>query len=404
MVSWSHEAGSGTAAATPAISKTVPKAALGPPLVSPKRLPLASSATPPVGSVPPSPLLRSIEASVVMVVEPDASSKTEPRPLTPPKLVAPKRSPFASSVRPLAPSCCGLPTNEASVVMVFEPWAISKIVAGPLLPFGNMLNWVVPKMFPWASSVRPVTGNSPLKLLNEANVVMVFVPLAISKTVPRLEAPPPSVVPKRLPFESMVTPACGPPPLVPLNEASVVAVFEPLAISKTMPLPLAPPDVVVPKRLPLASSTTPPVRFARVLNVASVVRALLPLASSKTLPPSADELGTAVPKKLPLESSVTECRSPLPLFGASVEIVLDPWAISKTDPLPNPPTGGRAEDVALGVERQAANRAPAVTAVEHGDGDEVGGASIGASGAGRPGRQASPRMRSAGPDDFEAGE
>ena len=91
---------------------------------------------------------------------------------------------------------------------------------------------------------------------------MVIVPLpdATSNTVPSPDAPPPAVVPKRLPLLSSTSPATGAPPSVPLNEARVVIVLLPAAISNTVPWPNAPPSAVVPKRLPLLSSTKPPER------------------------------------------------------------------------------------------------------------------------------------------------
>ena len=66
------------------------------------------------------------------------------------------------------------------------------------------------------------------------------------------------MVPKRLPLLSSTRPACGLAPLVPLKEARVVMVPLPAAISNTVPSLVAPPLEVVPKRLPLLSSTRPP--------------------------------------------------------------------------------------------------------------------------------------------------
>ena len=49
------------------------------------------------------------------------------------------------------------------------------------------------------------------------------------------------VVPYRLPLLSMISAANGLAPLAPLNEASAVSVPLPLASSKTVPSPAAPP-------------------------------------------------------------------------------------------------------------------------------------------------------------------
>ena len=63
----------------------------------------------------------------------------------------------------------------------------------------------------------------------------------------------PVVVPKRLPLLSTISADMGLYPLVPLNEARVVIVLLPSAISKTVPSWSAASIVVVPKRLPLLS-------------------------------------------------------------------------------------------------------------------------------------------------------
>ena len=90
-------------------------------------------------------------------------------------------------------------------------------------------------------------GISPLVPLNEASVVIVPLPSASSKTVPQpIGSLRLSVVPYRLPLLSMIRRASGSAPSVPLNEARVVIVPLPLAISKTVPSPLAPPVSVVP--------------------------------------------------------------------------------------------------------------------------------------------------------------
>ena len=89
-------------------------------------------------------------------------------------------------------------------------------------------------------------------------MVMVPLPAATSNTVPSPMAPPPQVVPKRLPLLSSTRPPMGLAPLVPLKEARVVmvplpaATLEHRAVSRS-----APPLEVVPKRLPLLSSTRP---------------------------------------------------------------------------------------------------------------------------------------------------
>ena len=70
---------------------------------------------------------------------------------------------------------------------------------------------------------------------------MVPLPDATSNTVPSLDAPPSSVVPKRLPLLSSTRPALGNSPLVPLNEARVVMVPLPGATSNTVPSPDVPP-------------------------------------------------------------------------------------------------------------------------------------------------------------------
>ena len=62
---------------------------------------------------------------------------------------------------------------------------------------------------------------SPLGPSNDARVVMVRLPLASSKTEPVSSAPPDSVVPYRLPLLSMIRPACGIAPLAPVKIPSV---------------------------------------------------------------------------------------------------------------------------------------------------------------------------------------
>src|SRR5207237_4169242 len=77
----------------------------------------------------------------------------------------------------------------------------------------------VPKRLSRASRISvfgPALGRS-----EEANVVMVRLQEATSNTVPPLLAPPPVVVPYRLPAPSR-TKSLGPLPFVPSNDASVV--------------------------------------------------------------------------------------------------------------------------------------------------------------------------------------
>src|SRR5690349_3203221 len=71
-----------------------------------------------------------------------------------------------------------------------------------------------------------------------------LVPCCTSKTVPRLEAPPASVVPNRLPPPSRVNPATGLAPSVPLKLARVTP-EPPAGNSKTVPCAAAPPAEVV---------------------------------------------------------------------------------------------------------------------------------------------------------------
>ena len=154
----------------------------------------------------------------------------------------------ADRMAPLAPS------KVARVVMVPLPAASSKTVPSPLAPPSA----VVPKRLPRGSRTRPANGKAPLAPLKEARVVMVPLPAASSKTVPHCW-------PRRTPSCRRGCPAgrapgrpAGKAPLSPLNEARVVIVPLPAASSKTVPSPLAPPPCVVPKRLPRGSRTRPP--------------------------------------------------------------------------------------------------------------------------------------------------
>ena len=76
--------------------------------------------------------------------------------------------------------------------MVFDPLAISNTVpyaVGPAVCGGAV------EVALAVQHQRRRTGYAPLVPLNEARVVMVFDPLAISNTVPSLLAPPYAVVP-----------------------------------------------------------------------------------------------------------------------------------------------------------------------------------------------------------------
>src|SRR5689334_16927311 len=76
-----------------------------------------------------------------------------------------------------------------------------------------------------------------------------------SKIVPKLLTPPPVVTPNRLPLLSCTRPPEGFEPLLPLNDATATMVLLPCGSSNTVPSLLAPPLVVIPKRLPLLSWT-----------------------------------------------------------------------------------------------------------------------------------------------------
>ena len=65
--------------------------------------------------------------------------------------------------------------------------------------------------------------------------MMVPLPCCTSNTVPSPDAPPSSVVPKRLPLLSSTRPPSGLAPLVPLKEARVVMVPLPCCTSNTVP-------------------------------------------------------------------------------------------------------------------------------------------------------------------------
>ena len=107
-----------------------------------------------------------------------------------------------------------------SVVADAAPPASSNSVPLPVLPPCA----VVPKRSPLASISRPLLGAMPFGPVNVTRVVMTPVPNASSNTVPSPALPPSVVVPNRLPAGSTVTLACGPVPVAPVNEASVVMV------------------------------------------------------------------------------------------------------------------------------------------------------------------------------------
>src|SRR5438876_332533 len=89
-------------------------------------------------------------------------------------------------------------------------------------------------------------------------LVIVPPPAATLKTVPKPDAPPPLVVPKRLPLLSAIRPPTGKAPLVSsLHAARVVIVPLPAALLNAVPQPAAPPPVVVRRRLLLLAATRP---------------------------------------------------------------------------------------------------------------------------------------------------
>src|SRR5438132_118592 len=105
--------------------------------------------------------------------------------------------------------------------MVLLPCASSNTV--PLLlapPFE-----AVPKRLPLLSSTSPAWGNDPVALLKDARMLIVLLPAASSNTVPALLAPPDWVVPKKLPLLSWIKPPMGLAPLVPLKDARAVSVL-----------------------------------------------------------------------------------------------------------------------------------------------------------------------------------
>ena len=128
---------------------------------------------------------------------------------------------------------------------------------------------------------------APLAPLNEARVVMVPLPAASSKTVPRLLAPPPArrAVEVALRVEDQAADRMA--PLAPLNEARVVMVLTAGGQLEDRAQPKWPRRLsVAPKRLPCASCTRLPSGLVPLapLNEARVVMVLLPAASSKTVP------------------------------------------------------------------------------------------------------------------------
>src|SRR5262249_3125709 len=129
--------------------------------------------------------------------------------------------------------------KEARVVTALLPAANSNTVPAPtpVLPRYK----VEPKRLPPLSITTPESGLAPLVALKVARVVMALLPAATSNTVPRPDGPPQYVVPKRLPLPSSTRPAEGEDPLVPLKVARVVKVPLPVAILNTVPAPVVPP-------------------------------------------------------------------------------------------------------------------------------------------------------------------
>src|SRR5438093_258869 len=110
---------------------------------------------------------------------------------------------------------------------------------------------VVPRRLPLLSRTKPPKGHLLFTSLEDARVVLALLPAATLHPVHPPFPPRPSVVPKRLPLLSRTRTPMGMDPLEPLKEARVVMVLVPAATSNTVPNPLAPPELVVPKRLPL---------------------------------------------------------------------------------------------------------------------------------------------------------
>src|SRR2546427_639109 len=83
--------------------------------------------------------------------------------------------------------------------------------------------------------IRQQYGISPLPPLKEPRVMRAPLLLTHSNTVPALDAPPKTVVPKRLPLASLIRVLFGLAPLVPLKKARGVMVPLPLTTSNTSP-------------------------------------------------------------------------------------------------------------------------------------------------------------------------
>jgi hypothetical protein len=129
------------------------------------------------------------------------------------------------------------PLKDATVVMA--PPLADTLKTVPLLdapPSG-----AVPKRLPLLSSSALPYGSNPLEPLKEPRVVMVWLPAASLNTVPSLNVPPKTVVPKRLPLLSSYRVLFGLAPLLVLKEARVVMVLLPEATSNTVPKPDEPP-------------------------------------------------------------------------------------------------------------------------------------------------------------------
>ena len=206
------------------------------------------------------------------------------------------------------------------------------------------------------------TGSAPLVPLNEASVVMVPLPCTISKTVPSPDAPPAAmVVPKRLPLLSSTRPLLGSSPFVPLNEASVVMVPLPVDdLEHRAVIPDAPPVDGGAEEIAAAVLDQAGVGLAPFvpLNEASVVMVPLPGRSRTPCRRRTRRRASVVPKRLPLLSSTRPASGIGPVGAVERGEGGDgaaAWAISNTVPSPYaPPPVGGAEEIAAAVLDQAA--------------------------------------------------
>ena len=202
----------------------------------PYRLPLLSMIKEPSGSNPAYSLN---EASLVIVPLPLASSNTVP-------------------VHSTFPRCCAVEiaagVHDQTGIRICPVGAVERSQRGDRATAAGQLEHravasappadAVPYRLPLLSMIKVARGFSPLVALNDASAVIVPLPLASSNTVPSPRAPPADAVPYRLPLLSMIRPARGVAPLVPLNEASVVIVPLPWASSNTVPSAWAPPQTL----------------------------------------------------------------------------------------------------------------------------------------------------------------